>query len=52
MSNDVIHGYPDSYYAATRNLELTFPELASDINADVCVVGGGLIYVNRQLPHC
>jgi gamma-glutamylputrescine oxidase len=41
MSKDVIHGYPDSYYAATRNLELTFPELASDINADVCVVGGG-----------
>ena len=41
MSNDFNHGYPDSYYAATRNLELKFPALASDINADVCVVGGG-----------
>lgn len=41
MSNDVNHGYPDSYYAATRNLDLTFPALASDVNADVCVVGGG-----------
>ena len=41
MSNDLKHGYPDSYYAATRNLDLPFPVLASDINADVCVVGGG-----------
>jgi gamma-glutamylputrescine oxidase len=41
MSADVNHGYPDSYYAATRNLDLTFPVLASDVNADVCVVGGG-----------
>ena len=41
MSNDVNHGYPDSYYASTRNLDLTFPALASDISADVCVVGGG-----------
>ena len=35
------HAYPQSYYAATRNLDLAFPALASDINADVCVVGGG-----------
>jgi len=41
MSKDVHHGYPQSYYAATRNLDLSFPALASDINADVCVVGGG-----------
>ena len=41
MNNDVNHSYPDSYYAATRNLDLTFPVLGSDINADVCVVGGG-----------
>ncbi|MCP4331405.1 MAG: FAD-binding oxidoreductase [Gammaproteobacteria bacterium] len=41
MSKDVHHGYPHSYYAATRNLDLTFPVLASNINADVCVVGGG-----------
>lgn len=33
--------YPDSYYAATRNLELTFPALEADISADVCIVGGG-----------
>ena len=41
MSKDVHHGYPPSYYAATRNLDLTFPALASHIKADVCVVGGG-----------
>ena len=41
MSKDVHHGYPPSYYAATRNLDLSFPALTSDINADVCVVGGG-----------
>jgi len=41
MSNNASHRYPDSYYAATRNLDLTFPALASDIKADVCVVGGG-----------
>ena len=41
MSNDAHHGYPHSYYAATRNLDLSFPALASDMNADVCVVGGG-----------
>ena len=35
------HCYPESYYAATRNLDLRFPALASDIQADVCVVGGG-----------
>ena len=41
MSKDVHHGYPHSYYAATRNLDLSFPALAADISADVCVVGGG-----------
>ncbi len=41
MSDAANHRYPDSYYAATRNLDLAFPALASDINADVCVVGGG-----------
>jgi len=41
MSKDVHHGYPHSYYAATRNLNISFPALAADINADVCVVGGG-----------
>jgi gamma-glutamylputrescine oxidase len=41
MIKDEHHGYPHSYYAATRNLDLSFPALASDINADVCVVGGG-----------
>ena len=41
MSKELDPGYPDSYYAASRNVNLTFPALASDINADVCVVGGG-----------
>jgi gamma-glutamylputrescine oxidase len=41
MNDAVNHGYPDSWYAATLNLDLTFPALASDIKADVCIVGGG-----------
>ena len=33
--------YPDSYYAASSNRAVDYPELKGEITADVCVVGGG-----------
>jgi gamma-glutamylputrescine oxidase len=34
-------GHIDSYYAATANCDLSFPELRGEVEADVCIVGGG-----------
>ncbi|MCZ6829021.1 MAG: FAD-binding oxidoreductase [Gammaproteobacteria bacterium] len=34
-------GHIDSYYTATANRELAFPPLQRDLEADVCIVGGG-----------
>jgi gamma-glutamylputrescine oxidase len=34
-------GHIDSYYAATANRELAYPELRGEIAADICIVGGG-----------
>ena len=31
-----------SYYAASANLALDYPELEGDLSVDVCVVGAGL----------
>jgi gamma-glutamylputrescine oxidase len=33
--------YPNSYYAASRNIDLNLPALNDEIVADVCIVGGG-----------
>jgi gamma-glutamylputrescine oxidase len=33
--------YPDSYYAASRNAKPDRPTLKNDIQAEICVVGGG-----------
>lgn len=33
--------HPDSYYAATMNRRLDFPQLSESLEADVCVIGGG-----------
>ena len=33
--------YPNSYYAASRNLDLNLPTLNGAVTADVCIVGGG-----------
>ena len=38
-----------SYYAATANLELDFPPLEGEVQADVCVVGGGFSGLNTAL---
>ncbi|TNE77938.1 MAG: FAD-binding oxidoreductase, partial [Gammaproteobacteria bacterium] len=32
---------PDSYYRASRRYELSCPALLEDMDADVCVIGGG-----------
>lgn len=38
-----------SYYAATANLDLDFPPLEGEVQADVCVVGGGFSGLNTAL---
>jgi len=41
--------YPDSYYAATRNPDPGYPTLAEQIEADVCICGGGFTGVATAL---
>ncbi|WP_263145952.1 FAD-binding oxidoreductase [Pseudomonas sp. RIT-PI-AD] len=38
-----------SYYAASANRSLAFPELAGDERADVCIVGGGFSGLNSAI---
>ena len=38
-----------SYYAATRNDQTTYAPLASDVDADVCIIGGGFTGVATAL---
>ena len=38
-----------SYYAATANQTLSFPPLEGEVQADVCVVGGGFSGLNTAL---
>ena len=37
----ILHGYPQSYYAATANGVHDHPSLEGAERADVCVIGGG-----------
>jgi gamma-glutamylputrescine oxidase len=39
MTNSAKH--PDSWYAATRNLDVNYPALSEEITTNVCVVGAG-----------
>jgi len=39
----------DSYYAATANAHPRYPALAGTVEADVCVVGGGLTGISAAL---
>lgn len=41
--------YPDSYYAATRNPDPGYPALAEQVEADVCICGGGFTGVATAL---
>ncbi len=47
--NDRIGAYPDSYYVATATAPGPFSEAEGDINADVCVVGGGYTGLSAAL---
>ena len=38
-----------SYYAATRNDHRQWPELSGELDADVCVIGGGFTGLNTSL---
>ncbi len=41
--------HPDSYYAASAVGASAFPELCSEVDADVCVVGGGYTGLSTAL---
>lgn len=41
--------YPDSYYAATRNADPGYPVLGEEVEADVCICGGGFTGVATAL---
>ena len=48
-ANDRPGEYPPSWYAATARLLPPFPSLAGDVEADVCVVGGGYTGLSAAL---
>tara|TARA_R110001592_G_scaffold336960_1_gene622796 strand:+ start:62185 stop:63462 length:1278 start_codon:yes stop_codon:yes gene_type:complete len=41
--------YPESYYAATRNIVGDFPSLQGDIDTDICICGGGFTGIATAL---
>lgn len=41
--------HPDSYYAASRHYQPSFPALNGDLQADVCIVGGGFTGINTAI---
>lgn len=51
MSSQAIHSndYPDSWYLASRNRELQLPVLQGELEADVCVIGGGFTGLNTAI---
>ena len=51
MSFSAIHtdDYPDSWYLASRKLEFDCPVLEGELQADVCVVGGGFTGLNTAI---
>ena len=38
-----------SYYAATRNDHRQWPELSGELDADVCIIGGGFTGLNTAI---
>ncbi|BFM49213.1 FAD-binding oxidoreductase [Marinomonas sp. THO17] len=43
------HGFEASYYANTVNQTLSFPSLGSDMETDVCIIGGGYTGLSAAL---
>ncbi|MBE1283171.1 MAG: FAD-dependent oxidoreductase [Rhodobacteraceae bacterium] len=48
-SNDRLGEYPNSWYAATANTLPRFPKLEGEVQADVCVIGGGYTGLSAAL---
>lgn len=48
-ANDEVGVYPRSYYAATADQLSPFPALRGDVQADICVVGGGYTGLSTAL---
>ena len=42
-------GHTDSWYAASSTLQLEQPQLAGEVNADVCVIGAGITGLSAAL---
>ena len=38
-----------SYYQASRNIEISQPQLSGDIEADICIIGGGYTGLSSAL---
>ncbi|MBT3440274.1 MAG: FAD-binding oxidoreductase, partial [Gammaproteobacteria bacterium] len=38
-----------SYYLASRNIEIDQPKLTGDVHADVCIIGGGYTGLSTAL---
>ncbi|MEB0045195.1 MULTISPECIES: FAD-binding oxidoreductase [unclassified Pseudomonas] len=49
MNQARVMKHAHSYYAATANNQAPYPTLASDLVADVCVIGGGFTGVNTAI---
>ncbi|MGH8436449.1 MAG: NAD(P)/FAD-dependent oxidoreductase [Pseudomonas sp.] len=43
------HQHAPSYYAASVNRSLSYPALAGEVRADVCIVGGGFSGLNTAI---
>src|SRR5690606_36699524 len=51
MSFSAIHtdDYPDSWYLASRKVAFDCPVLEGELQADICVVGGGFTGLNTAI---
>lgn len=51
MLNPKTHSpdYPDSYYVASKNLDLNCPSLTESIQTEICIIGGGFSGVNTAV---
>jgi gamma-glutamylputrescine oxidase len=49
QTTNELDGYPDSYYAATAQDVVAYPELLGAERADVCIIGGGFTGVSAAI---
>ncbi|GGB92005.1 hypothetical protein GCM10011352_17590 [Marinobacterium zhoushanense] len=47
--NELDLNYPPSYYAASANVHPEYPQLAGDIDCDVCIIGAGYTGLSTAL---